>query len=417
MDDMLFMTFLCYYAHEQQRKNALAEDARRRRRYRRFRSNLSAEGQHRRDRRIPRASLSMPWDSPWQMIFGSANDQSLITLTGFDCESFNLLHGLFLPLFNRLTPHSRQQNGCVAVLQRQIGGELVGRGRKRIITSEACLALLLVYNRTTVPNFMLSVLFGVTGTAVTVYIRFARSIVIHLLSNHPLAQITLPTNEKVAEYKQAIAAKYPLLENVYCVCDGLRISIQAAGQPHVQRRYYNGWQKEHCIANIFVFAPDGTIIAAVLNCPGCMHDSQVAELGFVYAKLEEVYERVPGGAKCVMDSAFSSVGKPYVLKSIQAQHRAENAQQYMMYEEATSMRQAAEWGMHGMQSSFGRLKGTLRYETEGQRSLILLSIVFLHNWRANTVGLNQIQTVFMPHLTKNVDRYIFGNEYGNNEEE
>jgi hypothetical protein len=167
MDDMLFMTFLWYYyAHEQQRKNALAEDARRRRRYRHFCSNLSAERKHRRHRRIPRASLRIPWDLPWQMTLGSVNEQSLITLTGFDCKSFNLLHGLFLPLFNRFTPHSSQQNGSLAVLQRQISEEVVSRGRKRIITSEACLALLLVFIRTTVPNFMLSVLFGLMGTAV-----------------------------------------------------------------------------------------------------------------------------------------------------------------------------------------------------------------------------------------------------------
>jgi hypothetical protein len=284
----------------------------------------------------------MPWDSAWDMIFGSANDQALITLTGFDCVSFNMLHDLFVPFYNFFTPHSTKLDGTLAVLQHPIGGDVVGRGRKRIITSDACLALLLVYSRTTVPNFMLSCLFGLSGSAVCIYIRFARLIVIRLLQNHPIAKITLPTNDKVAEYKQAIAAKYPLLQNVYCVCDGLKISIEAAGQQHVQRRFYNGWQKDHCISNIFVFAPDGTIIAVALNCPGCMHDSQVAEMGFIYGKLEEVHVRVPGGAVCVMDSAFSSIGRPYVLKSIQAHSRAENAQQYMMYEQATSVRQAAE---------------------------------------------------------------------------
>jgi hypothetical protein len=114
-----------------------------------------------------------------------------------------------------------------------------------------------------------------------------------------LAKITLLKNEKVAQYKQAIAAKYPLLQSVYCVANGLKISIQAAGQQHVQRRFYNGWQKDHCISNIFVFAPGSTIIA-------CMHNSQVAKIGFIYAKLKEVNARVPEGAVCVMDSAFSS---------------------------------------------------------------------------------------------------------------
>jgi hypothetical protein len=134
-----------------------------------------------------------------------------------------------------------------------------------------------------------------------------------------------------------------------------------------------------------------------------MHDSTVAECGFIYGKLEEVNARVPEGAVCVMDSAFSSNGRPYVLKSIQAHIRAENPQEYLMYEQATSMRQAAEWGMRALRLSFGRLTGTLRYETDGHRSQILTSIVLLYNWRANTVGLNETRTVFMPHLTKNVE--------------
>jgi hypothetical protein len=100
-----------------------------------------------------------------------------------------------------------------------------------------------------------------------------------------------------------------------------------------------------------------------------------------------------------------------VIKSIQAFHRAADAQEFLMLEQATSMRQAAEWGMHALQSSFGRLHGILKYEKMGQRSLILQSIVFLHNWRVNTVGLNQIQTVFMPHLAQNVDQYLFGDDF------
>ena len=303
-------------------------------------------------------------------------------------------------------------NGTLQLLQRHIGGDRVSRGKKRIITSEACLGLLLVFNRTTVQNYMLSCLFGLSDTSVGLYLRFARLIIVRLLRHHPLAKVTLPSNEKVAEYKQAISANYPLLENVYCVGDGLKISIQAPGNhQREQQRFYNGWQKDHCISNIFIFAPDGTIIANALNCPGCMHDSSVASFGFIYGKLEEVHARVPGGAICVMDSSFSSVGRPYVLKSIQAIHRAENAHEFLMLEQATSVRQAAEWGMHALRSSFGQIRGTLRYEINGQRALLLQSIVFLHNWRVNTGGLNQIQTVFMPHLTQNVDQYLFGDDF------
>jgi hypothetical protein len=95
MDELTYMMFLCHYdcVHHEQQKNNEIIDATHRRRRQPFRAHLCGEGQRRRDQRIPRASLPMPWNTPWEMIYGSANDQALITLTGFDSASFNRLHG------------------------------------------------------------------------------------------------------------------------------------------------------------------------------------------------------------------------------------------------------------------------------------------------------------------------------------
>ena len=37
---------------------------------------------------------------------------------------------------------------------------------------------------------------------------------------------------------------------------------------------------------------------------------------------------------------------------------------------------------------------------------ILQTIILLYYWRANTVGVNQVKTEFMPHLNQDVDQYI-----------
>ena len=64
MDDTIFMNILLYYADQQQKKkNVISEDKRCRRRRRRFRAYLSADGKRRRDRRIPRVSLRMPYQN------------------------------------------------------------------------------------------------------------------------------------------------------------------------------------------------------------------------------------------------------------------------------------------------------------------------------------------------------------------
>ncbi|POM71840.1 Hypothetical protein PHPALM_11534 [Phytophthora palmivora] len=71
--------------------------------------------------------------------------------------------------------------------------------------------------------------------------------------------------------------------------------------------FYNGWTHDHYVSNVFAFSPQGLVIACALNAPGCMHDSQIAEWGNVYAKLEEVYAAT--GGCVVVDSAFAKVSQ------------------------------------------------------------------------------------------------------------
>ena len=60
-----------------------------------------------------------------------------------------------------------------------------------------------------------------------------------------------------------------------------------------------------------------------------------------------------------------------------------------------SLRQASEWGMRGLQGSFPCCKKRLPGNPEKQK-LVISSIVLIHNFRTEIVGLNQINTVFDP---------------------
>jgi len=64
-------------------------------------------------------------------------------------------------------------------------------------------------------------------------------------------------------------------------------------------------------------------------------------------------------------------------------------------EDATSLRQSAEWGMRGFQGSFPRLTEDIVYEKDGERYLFLSTAVLLYNFRARYVGYNQIRSVFL----------------------
>ena len=106
-----------------------------------------------------------------------------------------------------------------------------------------------------------------------------------------------------------------------------------------------------------------------------------------------------------MESAF--VAHPYVIKSAQDHHSGRDAAEILLLREATSLRQMSEWGMRAFQASFPRTKATIHYEERGERGDFLLTIVLLFNYRAAKVGMNQIQSTFMPEL--NLDPIVHFN--------
>jgi hypothetical protein len=189
--------------------------------------------------------------------------------------------------------------------------------------------------------------------------------------------------------------------------DGLKLFLQQTADTKVQARFYNRWTHGTYVTSVFVFCPDGTITIAFFDVPGAVHDSQVAHWGRIYDKLEHVYNET--GGKCTVDSAFGKVNRPFLIKLSQdvfvssALTHEEQRLEIMQKRQATSMRQAAKWGMHGIQSSFPRLKVTFVYEKTGERRIAMKMFVLLYNLRARTVGINQIRNVFMSQLDVNAN--------------
>jgi hypothetical protein len=160
-----------------------------------------------------------------------------------------------------------------------------------------------------------------------------------------------------------------------------------------------------------LFLPGRTIPIAFFNVPGSVHDSQVAHWGKVYDKFEAVYDET--GGKCTVDSVFGKVNNPFLIKSSQdylvstMPTREEQRLDLQRKRQATLMRQAAEWGMRAIQSSFPCLKDTFVYEDTGERHILMKMLCLLYNLRARSVGINQIKNVFMKQLEEDAN-----NEFG-----
>ncbi len=94
-----------------------------------------------------------------------------------------------------------------------------------------------------------------------------------------LCIIGIPLEEKITEFNAAINTINPILKDAWATMDGLKLHLQKSLNESIQEMFYNDWKEDHCVTNVFVFVPDGTIPIAFFNVPGCVHDSQVAKWG------------------------------------------------------------------------------------------------------------------------------------------
>jgi DDE superfamily endonuclease len=364
-----------------------------------FRHKLNKEGLDRRNRNLKRKVLLDPSQSPWAKLYASNDNAALITVTGFDHDAFQIMLELFQPLFVQYTPWTRQQDG-----RRFKKVKNSNKGRKRMVDAATCLGLVLAWYRFKGAQWILQGWFGLTGTQTNVWLRFGRRMLFRAIRNHPDSLVRYPNDDEIDGLMEAINNRHSTLKKVYCVADGLKMQFQACADLTEQSMFYNGWQHGHFITNLFVFAANGRIIDAIVNVPGSVHDSTIAIWGGTYGRLKEVYKRT--GGICCVDSAFASGNVPYLIRSAQDINIAKSAKEMAMMKEATSLRQAAEWGMRAIQGSMPRLTEKIKYETKGERKIVLKLVPLLYNLRLAKVGLNQLANTYVPGWSKDSSYYI-----------
>lgn len=73
-----------------------------------------------------------------------------------------------------------------------------------------------------------------------------------------------------------------MLDNVYEATDGLKLTWEQSCDIIRQEIMYNGWKNDHYLSDVFIFAPCEVAIAWMINAPGVMNDSTIAEGGNLY---------------------------------------------------------------------------------------------------------------------------------------
>ena len=124
-------------------------------------------------------------------------------------------------------------------------------GRKRILTSRDGLALTLAWTRTRGSMFVLQMIFGLTYTAVGVYVKFGRRLLVSILDKDDNAKVSIPSDAKIQSFKNCVQERHPRLVDVWLTMDGLKVYLQQSPESVVQNRYYNRWTHDHYITNVY----------------------------------------------------------------------------------------------------------------------------------------------------------------------
>jgi hypothetical protein len=241
--------------------------------------------------------------SPWQKLLELQNNQAFITMIGFDADSFDRFFLMFGPMFSGHM--SFDESGTIVKFE-------YTRCQKRKVQPEDSLWLVLLWMQTRGSLNVLQLVFGLTYTNLSMYLRFGVRLFVKTFRDNPLARVSIPSAKEIKSFKEAFAAQHPLLTHCWASMDGLKLFLQQSGNAEIQEHYYNGWMHDHYVTSKFCFFPDGTIPIAFFDVPGLVHNSQVAEYGNIYGKLEDVFQLA--GAKCCVDLAFGQVNREYLHK-------------------------------------------------------------------------------------------------------
>ncbi len=138
---------------------------------------------------------------------------------------------------------------------------------------------------------------------------------IKIFRDDPLAQVSIPFRGENRVISRSLCSMAPtsnrLLGNNGWP-QALFATVGECRHPRTLLQWLDA-QPLHHVRILLLFGQDNC--NCFFNVQGLVHDSQVAEYGNIYGKLEDVFWLT--GAKCSIDTAFGQVNREYLNKSSQ----------------------------------------------------------------------------------------------------
>jgi hypothetical protein len=202
------------------------------------------------------------------------------------------------------------------------------------------------------------------------------------------------------EFADMVQAREPLVDDIIGFMDGVSMPTQCTSERVEQNAFYCGYDCDTMVNNVFACGPDGKVFFAAVNFPGSWAD------GSLTARFLHQMKKRIGNYKICVDQGFPRSGDAYgtfvgPVTRRAARHLHRDIRNYLLRisNVHTSLRQASEWGMRGLQGTFPRCKKRLPSDDKLRR-LVLDAIILVHNFRTDYVGYNQIKSVFDPEYAR-----------------
>ena len=340
-------------------------------------------------------NLPLKQNSGWQALIDSNDDMGLIAKTGFDRNCLEHFTGL-LKRFNRqhAIANGKDPNA-------------IRRGPRPALDFRAQVGLTLYFLHSPKVQEDICSYFSVSPGTVSNTINNTLWALNVMLDADNNARISYPDEKEMAEFSAQIKHRHPDVPGApFGWIDGVWFPCGNNGDPLIQNCYYNRW-KAHApsVTNILCFTPDGCICYAVLNLPGCTHDSRAAEP--VYEMLDQ---HTPGDFCLLGDSAFPSRNNKIITPVKRPRGAPAIPANRLAYHKAVvSARQAVEWGMRDFQGLFGRLHLPLSCTDFNGNLLFLTVCCRLFNFRARMMAEgNEIKAVYHPNYVPDIFRNLNG---------
>ena len=197
-----------------------------------------------------------------------------------------------------------------------------------------------------------------------------------------------------------VQVRAPIVDDIIGFMDGVSIPAECTDERMEQNAFYCGYDCDTMVNNVFAYGPDGKVFFAAVNFPGSWADGALS-LRFLHAIKKKI-----GEYKICVDQGFPRSGDAYgtlvgpvTKRAARRLHRDVRDYLLRISNVHTSLRQASEWGMRGLQATFPRWKKRLPSD-HFQRRQVIEAIVLIHNYRTELVGFNQINTVFDPEYVR-----------------